>query len=98
VDALVDTGSTFTSMPSDILVELGVEPRRQVSLRLADGKSHVRPLGRVLAELDGVEEVTFVVFGVAGSPPTIGAVTLETFLLGIDPSGKRLVPVEGWQA
>jgi hypothetical protein len=55
-------------------------------------------LGRVLAELDGVEEVTFVVFGEAGSPPTIGAVTLETFLLGTDPAAGRLVPVEGWQA
>ena len=98
VDALVDTGSTFTSVPTDILADLGVEPRREVRLRLADGTSHPRPLGRVLAELDGVEEVTFVVFGEAGSPPTIGAVTLETFLLGIDPAAGRLVPVEGWQA
>ena len=98
VDALVDTGSTFTSVPSDILSELGVESRREVRLRLADGRTHLQRLGRVLAELDGVEEMTFVVFGEAGSPPTIGAVTLETFLLGIDPAGRRLVPVEGWQA
>jgi len=39
-----------------------------------------------------------VVFGATGSPPTIGAVTLEGFLLGVDPVEKRLVPVEGWQA
>ena len=98
VDALVDTGSTFTSVPRDILVELGVQPRREVRLRLADGRSHTQQLGRVMVQLDGVEELTFVVFGEPESPPTIGAVTLETLLLGVDPAGQQLVPVEGWQA
>lgn len=98
VEALVDTGSTFTSVPGDVLRELGVEPRREVRLRLADGTSHLQQLGRVLVQLDGIEEVTFVVFGEPDSPPTIGAVTLETLLLGIDPVGQRLVPIEGWRA
>lgn len=98
VEALVDTGATFTSVPGNILRELGVEPRREVRLRLADGRSHAQQLGRVLIQLDGVEEVTFVVFGDPESPATIGAVTLETLLLGVDPVTKRLVPVEGWQA
>ena len=98
VEALVDTGTTFTSMPRELLQELGVEPRRDVRLRLADGRTHLQQLGRVLIQLDGVEELTFVVFGEPDSPPTIGAVTLETLLLGVDPVEQRLVPVEGWQA
>ena len=98
IDALVDTGSTFTSGPRDVLLDLDVEARREVRLRLADGTSHVQQLGRVLIQLNGVEEVTFVVFGEPESPATIGAVTLETLLLGIDPVGKRLVPIEGWRA
>jgi predicted aspartyl protease len=98
VECLVDTGSTFTSVPADVLQDLGVEPRREVRLRLADGRSHTQRLGRVTVQLDGVEEVTFVVFGEPHSPPTIGAVTLETLLLGIDPISQKLVPVEGWQA
>ena len=98
IDALVDTGSTFTSVPRDILVDLGVEARRDVRLRLADGTSHVQQLARVMIQLDGVEEITFVVFGEPDSPPTIGAVTLETLLLGIDPVGQQLVPIEGWRA
>ena len=98
IEALVDTGSTFTSLPRSILADLGVEPRRDVRLRLADGTSHVQQLGRVLVQLDGVEELTFVVFGEPDSTPTIGAVTLETLLLGVDPAGQRLVPVEGWRA
>jgi predicted aspartyl protease len=98
VEALVDSGSTFTRLPSSVLQELGVEPRREVSLRLADGSSHVQQLGRVLVQLDGIEEITFVVFGEPESPSTIGAITLETLLLGIDPAGQTLVPVEGWRA
>jgi predicted aspartyl protease len=98
VEALVDTGSTFTSVPRDVLRQLGVEPRREVRLRLADGRSHTQQLGRVLVQLDGVEEITFVVFGEPESPATIGAITLETLLLRVDPAGQRLVPIEGWQA
>ena len=46
----------------------------------------------------GIEGPTYVVLGENGSPAAIGAVTLEGFLLGVDPVEKRLVPVEGWQA
>jgi hypothetical protein len=49
-------------------------------------------------EVDGFEGPTYVVFGTEGAPASIGAITLEGFLLGVDPVAKRLVPVEGWQA
>lgn len=77
---------------------LGVEPQREVRLRLANRIAHVQQLGRVFVELDGIEELTFVVFDEPDSPPTIGAVTLETSLLGVVPVSHRLAPVEGWQA
>ena len=98
LEALVDTGATFTALPRDTLVELGVKPVRDLRLRMADGSSNIQPVGRVLIELDGFEEVNLVVFGGPGAPPAIGALTLESLLLGVDPVGKRLVPVEGWQA
>ena len=47
VQALVDNGSTFTSIPADILNELGVEPRREVQMRLADGSRHTQKLGGI---------------------------------------------------
>ena len=97
IEALVDTGATFTTIPGETLRGLGVEPRRQVRLRLADGRLQELDLGRILIELDGIEDVTFVVFGMNGAPPTIGAVTLESFLLGVGPVAQRLTPVEGWQ-
>ena len=98
LDALVDTGSTFTSVPESILRGLGVRPRRRVRLRLADGRSHLQDLGHLNVQIDGLEGPTYIVFGAEGSPPAIGAVTLEHFLLGVDPVGQKLLPVEGWQA
>ena len=98
VDALVDTGASFTSMPEGVLRELGIQPVRRARLRLADGSSHVQSLGEVVAEIDGESVQTLVIFGPEGSPAAIGAYTLEGLLLGVDPVEKRLVPLEGWWA
>jgi len=51
----------------------------------------------MMVNLDDLEGPTYVIFGTNGAPPTIGAVTLEGFLLGVDPAGQRLVPVDAWQ-
>jgi len=98
VEALADTGSTFTTLPSALLERLGVQPHRTIRLRLADGRVQERPVGRVHAQLNGVDDEILCVFGTEDSVPTIGAHTLETFLLGVDPDRHRLVPVEGWWA
>ncbi len=84
IDAPVDTGSTFSAMPSTILDRLGVESHRSVSLKLADGRVGERRIGRVLAEIDGVREEILCVFADAGDLPTIGDHTLEAFLLAVD--------------
>jgi predicted aspartyl protease len=96
VEALVDTGSTFSTIPSPVLERLGVQAHRTVRLRLANGQIDERRVGRVLAQWDGVQEETLCIFGGPEDLPTIGAHTLEAFLLGVDPDGQRLVPVEGW--
>ena len=95
-DALVDTGASFSSVPEQMLRELGVTPVRRARLRLADGSSHIESLCEVRAEIDGVDATTIVVFGASASPPQIGAYTLEGLLLGVDPVAERLVPVDGW--
>ena len=95
IDALVDTGATFTTIPSALLERLGVVAHRTVSLKLANGRVERRQIGEVRAELDGAAHTTSCVFGEPNAPPVIGAHTLEAFLLAVDPEGQRLVPVEG---
>ncbi len=94
VKALVDTGSTFTSIPSALLTRLGVIPQRTVRLRLATGEVVEQRTGEVTAELDGVRATVICVFGPPDSPALIGAHTLEAFLLAVDPIQQRLVPAE----
>ena len=96
VEGLVDTGSTFTTVPAPVLERLGVRPHRTVRLRPANGDVDERRLGRVLAELDGMQEEILCIFGGSDDLPTIGAHTLEAFLLAADPVEKRLVHVEAF--
>jgi predicted aspartyl protease len=97
VEALVDTGATFTSMPASSLRQLGVRPVREVRMRLAEGSVHLQEAGSERMRLDGQEETCPVIFGEEDSPPAIGAVTLEIMLLGVDPVEQKLVPVIGWR-
>ena len=96
LDALVDTGADFTTVPGRVMRRLGVQPHRTIKLRIANGDLVEWELGRVEAELDGTREQILCVFGAAEAPPVIGAHTLEAFLLGVDPSRGRLVPREAF--
>jgi predicted aspartyl protease len=98
VDALVDTGATFSSLPAATLEQLGVRPRRVVRLRLADGSTHEQRVGPVEIGLNGESDVMPIMFGEAQSPPSIGAITLEILQLGVDPVAETLKPIVGWQA
>ena len=98
VEALVDTGATFSAVPAEVLERLGVISHREVRLRLANGQLQDQRIGRLLAQIDGMQEGIICVFGQPGSPAVIGAHTLEAFLLGVDPVEQRLVPVDGWWA
>ncbi len=96
LEALVDTGAAFTTVPAPVLERLGIRPHRTAKLRLADGHLVEWRLGWVTAEIDGLQEEILCVFGSPDAPPAIGAHTLETFLLGVDPVEQRLVPKEGY--
>jgi len=96
LEALVDTGASFTTAPRSLLDRLGVRPHRRARLRLADGRVGEWDLGRIVARIDGQEEETLCLFGAEEAPASIGAYTLEGLLLGVDPLGERLVPREGF--
>jgi len=99
IDALVDTGSTFSAIPRPVLERLGITPFSRARVRLADGQVTQADLGEVIAELDGGDQRTIIcAFDEPTAPALLGAHTLEAFLLGVDPGAQRLVPVEGWWA
>jgi clan AA aspartic protease len=95
VEALVDTGATYTVLPRPLLEALGVRPHTRAPFLLADGRQVELEVGRTWVRLDGREEFTLVVFGDEGTEPLLGAVTLEEFRLAPDHVARRLVPVPG---
>ena len=94
VDALVDTGSTYTMLPASLLTALGVSPIARRSLRLANGQRIYRDVGEARVRLNGEVQGTPAIFGNEDSHSILGAVTLEQFGLAVDPVDERLVPTD----
>jgi clan AA aspartic protease len=95
LEALVDTGSTYTRIPGHVLEDLGVKPEQEWPFVLADGREVRYPMAWIQIRLQGREAPTLVVFGPAGSEALLGAFTLEGFLLAADPVNERLITVPG---
>ena len=95
LDALVDTGATYTWVPRDVLDAAGVVPDEERPFLLADGREVRYPVGWAQIRIGEREQPTIVVFGAPGSDPILGVVTLEEFLLAADPVHSELIPVPG---
>ena len=93
VDALVDTGATFTMVPASVLRNLGLEPQERGAFELADGSLQEFDIAETRLRIDGQETSTVVVFGNEDMTPLLGAYTLERVRLAVDPAGKRLIQV-----
>ena len=95
MEALVDTGASYTWIPRDVLEGLGVRPDEERVFVLADGRAVRYPIAWVRVRLDERTQPTLVVCGDSGTEPLLGAFTLEGFGLGVDPVNRRLIPVPG---
>jgi len=96
VSVLVDTGATWTTLPRDVVDDLGCAAIGTRRVRLANGREEAWPLTIVLVTLEAQELPTICLIGPPGGPALLGAVTLEEFALSVDPVGRRLVPVAGY--
>jgi len=95
LEALVDTGATYTMLPAPLLRRLGVSPYTRDVFTLADGRQGAHDIGHGWIRVDGRAVITQVVFGEAAAEPVRGAYALEGLRLAPDPVGRRLVPAPG---
>lgn len=95
VEALVDTGATFTWLPRSLLEELGHTPITKKSFELGDGRIVAMDVGDVPVRLGDEVRTTMCTFGDNDEKPTLGTVTLEQFLLAPDLINRCLVPIVG---
>lgn len=95
IEALVDTGASFSIVPAHLLEQLSIGVIDRDVFELGDGRTLEMAIGEARVRIDGRTRVDIVAFGPDGVGPMLGAHTLEAFLLAVDPAGKRLVPRRG---
>ena len=95
VEALVDTGATYSVVPASILRRLNITPHVRAPFILADGRQVEREVGRTWVRINGLSEIVLVVFGDEDGEALLGAHTLESLRLAPDPVAHRLIPVPG---
>ena len=95
VDALVDTGSSYSVFPASMLERLGIQRRFALQFEQADGSIVDRDVGLAMLAINNTESSMRVIFGEDDAEPLIGSNALQEFLLLIDPVGEQLVSRTG---
>ena len=95
IEAMVDTGATFTVIPGYRLSEIGISPSRRAKFEYGDGRPVDLHIAEARATIDGESAITQVVFGADDSQPLLGSYTLYGLLLAVDPVNERLVSTHG---
>ena len=91
VDALVDTGSSYSLFPRRMLERLGIATLESHGFELADSSVVEYDVGEALLRVNGRERTTSVTFGDNDAEPLLGANALQEFLLVVDPVAEELV-------
>jgi len=91
IEALVDTGSELTWLPQELLIGVGISPRRKKVFVTADGTHIEREVGYAIIEAEGYETNDEVVFAQKGDMSLLGVRSLEGFAVMVDSVGHRLV-------
>ncbi len=94
VDALVDTGATYSVLGADVMSRLGVRPSGKRRFRLADETVQEYEVGAVDLVYEAEQVPLIVVFGDPGVSPLLGATALENLSMSVDPVNQRLIAVD----
>ena len=94
--AVVDTGASYLALPRNVLQRFGYRPLDTQRVVFANGQTAVWSVTEVRVRLEGRERTVIAFMAEPDSPALIGAQTLETFGLGVDPLARRLIPVDAY--
>ncbi|MBI2340075.1 MAG: aspartyl protease family protein [Deltaproteobacteria bacterium] len=94
VQFLVDSGAIYSLVPRQVLDELGIEPTGEEHYYLANGEKISRKRGNAFFSYQGKLGAAPVIFGEEGDAPLLGAVTLESLGVVLDPFHRELRPLK----
>ena len=90
IEFLIDSGAVYSVVPTPMLERLGIKPFAEQQFRLADGSKIVRKKGGALFKYEDSIGVADVIFGQEGDSVLLGAFTLESLGLVLDPLRREL--------
>ena len=93
VNLLVDSGAVYSLVPGKILDQLDIEPYKEMSFSLADGTKLQRKVCSAYFEFEGEGGPAPVIYGEEGDEPILGATTLESLGLVLNPFTRTLHPM-----
>jgi clan AA aspartic protease len=94
VNFLIDSGAVYSLVPANQLKRIGIKPYRELEFTLADGRTISRKVGDAYFEFNGAGGAAPVIFGQPGDEPLLGATTLESLGLLLDPFQRKLHPMK----
>jgi predicted aspartyl protease len=90
---LVDSGAVYSVLRHADWQALGLKSERELDFVLADGTTITRRVSECTFELEGRRATSPVVLGEADDETLLGAVTLETLGLMLNPLNRTLQPM-----
>ena len=93
LEFLIDSGAVYLVVPQDVLDRPGIMPLAEEQFRLADGRRIVRRKGIAMFRYGERVGGADVIFGEQGDANLLGALTLGSLGLSLDPLRRELNPL-----
>ena len=93
VEFLLDSGTVYSIVPSEVLSRLGIAPHSKQRFRVADGSTIERGRGDALYFYEDQAGAAPVIFGEPGDATLLGTVTLAALGMVLDPIRRELKPL-----
>jgi clan AA aspartic protease len=90
---LIDSGAIYSVVPSSTLKKVGIKPEEKRKFTLANGQDITRSLGIARFKYNGHTGGAPVIFGQSKDTPLLGATTLESLGMALNPLTRQLMPL-----
>ncbi|MBI2956658.1 MAG: hypothetical protein HYY26_05040 [Acidobacteria bacterium] len=96
LELTVDTGASYSWVSRSRLARLGIQPTDRMQFRTIEGRLIERDVAPVFLRMDGRIGGDTIVMAEPGDMEVLGAHSLETLGLAVDPIQKKLVRAVGY--
>ncbi|MBI2190728.1 MAG: aspartyl protease [Planctomycetes bacterium] len=94
VEFLVDSGATYTLLPAEVCHGLKLKPIEKLKFALVDSTVIRRSLSEVWLDYQGRRRTVQVIMGEGDDEALLGALTLESLGLMLNPFSRKLLPMK----